>query len=312
MSNKQRVMALLEYLKENTNASHKVNAETIIQHLATQGFSVERKTIYNDIAQLSDMGYFISKEKDGYYFDNELFELAELKMLVDSVNSSTFLSKKKSRAIKDKLLSLTNVYDRKLVDESKYESNKTENEQILYNIDAIIRAIADRSAITFKYYDIDLDKKKNYRQHNYQIYPYSLIVNNNRYYLIGQSIKRDNLSNYRLDKMDQVKPIDEKFYDVPDIKDYMNKVFSMFSGEMCNITLKCSRMMFAEIEDKFGKDAIITEKNEDYFICNVNALISPPFYSWLFTFANEIEILTPQKVKDQFMERCSLVLETYK
>ncbi len=313
MSNKKRVMTVLEFLKENTNQNHPVKTESIVAYLEGQGFKVERKTIYNDVKELNEMGYAVEKCHNGYYYDNELFELSELRFLVDSAKASDVLSQKKTTEICDKLLSLTNKYDRQLIDDGQYVSNKSVNQQVLYNINAIIMAIGQKHAITFKYFDINTDDEKVYRQKNYNVFPYSLVMNNDRYYVICANIKHpDSAASYRLDKMEQVElSKGSKTYEkIPfDIDDYMNSHFSMYNGETKNVVLKCANELYSEVKQKFGDNVIVIEKGEDYFKCNANVIISPTFFSWVFTFMGRIIILSPSDVQQEMVSRCQQMID---
>ncbi len=315
MSNKKRVMLVLKYLQENTNEFHKVNSENIISELANYDINVDRKTIYNDIKELNEMDFNIEKDTDGYYYNNELFELPELRILMDEIKSNGFLAKKRTDVIAKKLLSLTNKYDRKLLESRQRINVEGGNETNLYNIDKLMHAIADKTAVSFYYYDLDLSKKKVYRKNKklYRVYPYELVATNNRYYLICNTIGHDGLSNYRLDKMDDVMTIKDQFYDkAPDLSDYMKKTFNMFSGESAPITLKCHRSLYDEVEKKFGDLKIIrSNEQDDYFMCYVKVNVSPTFFSWVFTFGGKIQIET-EEVKKQFAQMCKQMANIHK
>ena len=312
MKNKQRLLAVLDYLRGNSNEDHWINTETIISHLDSLGIQSERKTIYNDIRELNEMGYSIESGREGYYFSGGALETAELRVLIDLIRASSFLSRKKSGEIMTKLLEMTNRYDRRLLESGDYENNKSANEQIYYNVSAIIKAIAEHRAITFNYFDYTVSGEKKQRKHDYRVFPYDLIVESDRYYLIGWQIKHSQPVNYRLDKMEKIEELDETFETRQfDVGAYMNQTFRMFNGEKVNVQLKCRNDLYGEVQDQFGGDLIITQKQEDCFICNVNATLSPTFYSWVFTFQGGIVILAPEKVKDELKKQCEEMINKH-
>ena len=309
MNNKRRLLAVLNYLKENSDENHPIKTESIIAYLNEQGMDAERKTIYNDVRELCEMGHDIESSRQGFFYGEQILEDAELRILIDLIKASSFLSKKKSAEITDKLLQLTNRYARELLVSGKYENNKSQNEQIYYNITSLIEAIARHQAVSFRYFDYTVEGTKMARRHDYRVLPYDLIVNNDRYYLIGLQTKYNKPVNYRLDKMEKVELVDE-YYDQPvfDVGNYMNETFNMYGGQKENVTLKCANHLYSELVNQFGKELLVTEKHEDYFLCNVNASLSPTFYSWIFTFDGKITILSPDSVRKQFRQMCERLI----
>ncbi len=312
MKNKQRLLEVLDYLKENSNEEHSLKTEDIISHLSNQGIRAERKTIYSDVSQLNEMGYSIESGRQGYYYDGHLFETAELRVLIDQIRAASFLSQRKSNEIIEKLLSQTNRFDRQLLNSGDYENNKSLNEQIYYNVSAIIRAIAEHRAITFNYFDYTVTGEKRSRRHDYRMFPYDLIVDSDRYYLIGWQIKYGQPVTYRLDRMEKVELLEER-YDrkAYDVAAYMNQTFRMYAGEKTRVTLKCRNDLYSEVLDQFGSDLLITERGEESFLCNVAATLSPTFFSWVFTFRGGIVIITPQLVRDEFRQLCQQMIDEH-
>ena len=312
MKNKQRLLEVLSYLRENSNEDHSIKTEEIISHLSARGIQAERKTIYNDVNELNEMGYAIESGRQGYYYDGQQFETAELRVLIDQIRAGSFLSHRKSSEIMEKLLAQTNKYDRQLLVSGDYENNKSRNEQIYYNVSAIIRAIAGHNAITFRYFDYTVSGEKQARKHDYKMFPYDLIVDSDRYYLIGWQIKYQQPVTYRLDRMEKVELLDERYDQKAfDVSAYMNQTFRMFSGKKTNVTLKCRNDLYSEAVDQFGSDLLITETGETHFTCNVNATVSPTFYSWVFTFAGGIVILSPGEIRDEFKAMCGRMIDEH-
>lgn len=313
MSNKKRIMLVLEYLKENTNYDNGANAETLISYLKNQAIDVERKTIYNDIKQLDEMGYSIGKNKEGYYFDDEMFEASELRVLIDMVKASTFLSEKTSKEIIDKITALTNKFNRAIINSGDYLNKKTEYADLLVNVEKLLEAINQKRAIRFRYYDLDEKRKKKYRGRNYTYYPINMLVDDDRYYLIGYGEKYKSFNNFRLDKMDSIEILDKTYDEIEfDVNEYMRQTFGMFSGEKMSVKLKFDQKLFSEIDSQFGDEMILTFKDKDNFYCEANINVSPTFFSWVFGFNGQIKILGPEKVKQQYLEMCYRAIEENK
>lgn len=313
MSNKKRIMMVLEYLKENTNYENGVNAEQLISYLKTQSIDVERKTIYNDIKQLDEMGYSIDKNKDGYYFDDEMFEASELRVLIDMVKASRFLSKKTSEEIIKKLTSLTNKFNRETIDSGDYYNKKTEYADLLVNVERLLEAISKKREIKFRYFDLDEKKKKKYRGKSYIYFPVNMLVDDDKYYLICYMEKHKEFSTFRLDKMDSIEILENTYDEIKfDINEYMRQTLNMFSGEKMSVKLKFEKNLFSEIESQFEQQMILTDNDGKYFYCEANVNVSPTFFSWIFGFNGQIKILGPQKVKQQYLEMCNRAIEDNK
>ncbi|MBO4538052.1 MAG: WYL domain-containing protein, partial [Erysipelotrichaceae bacterium] len=139
-----------------------------------------------------------------------------------------------------------------------------------------------------------------------------LVVESDRYYLIGWQIKYSSPVNFRLDKMEKIEELDE-IYETRefDVSAYMNQTFRMFNGEKVNVTLRCSNDLYEEVSNQFGRDMIVTERQNDSFLCNVNAALSPTFYSWVFTFQGKAVIVSPQRVRDEFANVCRQMINLH-
>ena len=317
MNNKTRLLFLLDYLKTNSNPEHLINASDIAEVLQEKGYSMERKTVYSDVAALNEAGYNIelsnANGKVGYYYDSHLFDLAELRILADSIKSNSFLSEKKTGQLLDKLYSLTDIHDRELLKRTAdYQHPKSGNEQILYNIDAIQNALIQHKAITFRYFDIDISARKNYRNHSYSVVPYALVLNQNRYYLICFDPKHDAFSHYRLDKMDSILLVDtDHNYRQFDVNRYVSSAFAMFAGQKQGVLLRCRNHLAEAIMDRFGEGAIITSREEEFFEVQVEVMISVMFYSWVFGYNGDVRIKAPDNIRKEFMDHCRKVMDEY-
>lgn len=313
MKNKERIMLIMDYLKENSNEQNKITGEKIVGYLIDKcGISVERKTIYNDIKTLNDLGYNIETTKQGYYWDGNIFEPTELRIMVDGIRASSFLSQKKTDIMIEKLSKLTNRFERKMITCGQYNNIKTANEQIYYNIFNIINAINKGQAITFKYFDLGIKKKKQYRKHDYKVFPLDILINQERYYMICYSKKYDRLNNYRIDKMESVEAVDEQVENIKfNVNEYMQQTFSMFTAKKTNVVLKCHSSLMDEIYTRFDKNVMIVDSLKDYYLLNVNVSPSQTFYGWLFSCGGKISIVEPQDLKDDFIQICKKMIELH-
>ena len=316
---KARIVKILDILRRYSNYDHALNADAISRYLLEVGEEAERKTIYSDISNLREAGYDIELKREGhdvgYYYDGTLFDNAELRILADAVNSSNFITENKSDKMIDKLMSLTNVYDGEIIkDTVSYRHPKTSNEQILYNIDTLQNALHYRKGVNFLYFDLDFNNGKKYRKgmKRYHTVPYAIVWDQERYYLIGFSEKYDGFTHYRIDRMERIEIEETSHLMKPfDVREYVQKTFGMYSGLTREVRLRCRSRLASEVWDQFGEFSIINQKDDDWFTVVVNVRESPVFYSWLFMYGEDVELLGPEDVVEQYRQRCRNVLKRY-
>lgn len=306
----------MKILMEKTDEEHTLTVPQMIEELARYGISAERKSIYDDLEYLQLFGVDLCSRKTkthDYFIASRDFELPELKLLVDSVQSSKFITYKKSMELISKIEKLTSVPNAKKLHRQVYVSNrvKTFNETIYYNVDKIHEAIAANKQITFKYFEMNVDKKKVYRKNGdlYTESPVALSWDDENYYLITYKQKYDSYTHYRVDKMESIEITDddrvlkdESF----DLSEYSKATFGMFGGEETNVSIKFENELVGVVLDRFGSDVRIVKADEKHFICSVNVAVSPHFLAWLFSFGNRAEIISPDYVID---EMYSLILD---
>ena len=316
---KMKLLYLMRIMLTQTDEKHTLTVNEMISKLADMGVSVERKTVYDDIEALKLFGLDIVKEKSktyGYYIGGRDFELPELKLLADAVQSSKFITERKSLELIKKLESLVSVYDAGKLQRQVYIQNrvKSMNESIYYSVDALHEAIAEGRKISFKYFDYDTQKKRVFRKGGalYTVSPVALTWNEENYYLIAQSDERAGLTHFRVDRMDKVKKLDEKrgagALDF-NLADYSKKVFGMFGGEASDVRLRVSNQLAGAVIDRFGKDVMMISDDEYHFTISVNVALSPVFYGWLFQFGELCEVLSPQSLKDELKRRAEEFLK---
>lgn len=316
---KSRILFLLRYLFVNTDDEHCISTNDLITVLAENGFSANRKTVRDDVDMLCNAGYEILIDRDGksnsYHFGTRTFELPELKMLVDAVSSSRFISAEKSEALIKKLTSLTSSYEAEDLTAKIFTADriKADNGKIFLTTDVVSRAIEQEKKVSFQYYDYLPSKEKVLRNNGevYIISPYALIWSDDRYYLVGFSDKRQELTPFRVDRM-TVPQITEE----PAVKntsfnpaDFTNKVVQMYpSGVEQTVTLRCKNENMRSVIDKFGEEIKVEVIDTQHFTAKVQVQPSQTFYGWIFTFRGDIEIIEPQEVREEFLSIARKVL----
>lgn len=306
--NQRRVFLLLRLLCEQTDENHYVSVSDILQHWKSEGIQAGRKSVYSDIQFLIDMGWDIicvKSTQNRYFIGSRMFELPELKLLVDAVKSSHFITEKKSAALIEKLGRLTSVYNEEHLNRPVYMdgSVKPDNETIYYAIDIIQTAIHNRQAISFQYYEYTQSKERILRHNGYRyvVSPYALIWNRDFYYMVGWSEKHGKLAQFRVDRMtaianDEAAYIEDESFD-PAV--YLREVFGMYHDDSRQVTLLCENSAMRSVIDRFGEDVDTEPVDDGHFRVTVNVAPSPPFFAWVFTFGGAIRIESPDDVLDE-------------
>ena len=280
----------------------------------------DRKTVYSDIAALQDYGVDIVSipgKNGGYYIASRNFELPELKLLIDAVLSSRYLTEKKSRELIEKLCKECSVYDAQLMRRDVLVSGrvKSMNETIYYNVDSIQDAIAQNLQITFRYFDWGIDGKRRYREKQYQASPYGLCQDHENCYLLALS-PRHGITSYRVDRMSDIALSEEKRIPCPELtgkalQQHANRLFQMYAGDTTTVKLRFHRDLVNVVMDRFGRDTMLIPDGEDHFVFTVNVAVSPMFLSWVIGFGAKAKILHPQGVADACKQLCLEAMEQY-
>ena len=308
---KLKLLYIRDYLERNSDEQHPVGAQELIDMLANYGIACERKAIYSDIRVLQDFGIDIINRRGkngGYYVGSRNFELPELKLLIDAVQSSRFLTEKKSRELIKKLCQQCNRFDESLMHRDVVIDRrvKSMNETIYYNVDAIQDAISKGVQITFRYFNWGIDGSRIYRNKDYQASPYALCQDNENYYLLAHSA-RHNVTQYRVDRMTDIVLTAEKRVPCPELTgarlvEHANRLFQMFSGQQASVKLRFHRELTNVVIDRFGHDVMLIPDGEDHFTFLVDVAVSPMFLSWIIGFGEKARILYPQFVVDKCRE----------
>lgn len=316
---KQRILLLQNFLLRNTDPDHPATTKDIMDYMEAHDMEASRKTIYSDIAALQESGLDVEIVKGrggGYYIGSRAFELPELKLLIDAVQSSRFLTEKKSRELIRKLCSLCSQHNESLMRRNIMVSGrvKTMNESIYYNVDAIQEAIATNQSITFRYFGRAVDGSKVFREKTYLASPYALCWSDEYYYLISHTAEHG-VTHYRVDKMADIQPTGKPRTPCPELTGeklavYSNKVFQMFAGETVTVRLRIHNSLAGVVYDRFGLDSMLIPDG-DHFILTTQVAVSPMFLSWVIGFGNKIQILSPQSVIDACQNLCRETLGQY-
>ena len=309
---KCKILVIRELLLE-TDEQHPLTVQDFIDKLKERDIAAERKSVTDDLLTLSEYGMDVESvavgKRKGYYLASRMFEPAELKMLVDSVQAAKFLSPKKTMRLIKKLAALSSRGEAALLRRQLYISDrgKTDNESIFYNIDAIHGAIAEDREITFLYWQYDLNKKRVPRREGarYRVSPYALVWDDEFYYLIAYDAADARIKHYRVDKMNRITIGDAErqgkdVFKALDMSAYTSRNFSMFAGEEADVVLDCDAGVIGVIVDRFGTDVSI-HPNGDRFTAFVRVAVSEQFFGWVAALGGTVRIVSPQPVKEQFL-----------
>jgi len=308
---KDRLLFLLELLNKETDEQHPMTVAEIISRMEQEGFSCCWNTLKSDMDKLDESGVDLICNKGRelqYFIGNRHFELAELKLLVDAVQASRFISAKKSKQLVKKLTELTSVHQAGELNRQLYidKQPKTTNESVFYTVDLLHTAIREKKKVTFKYYEYDTNKKKVYK-HNRQVYvfsPYALIWNSDCYYILGFSDSHGKIIKFRVDRIAKPEISDEPIVPAPkdfDPSVYIRSVFQMFDGAEQTVVLRCENALMKSIIDRFGEDVETAVLDDAHFSARVLVSASPTFFGWVFSFAGRMEITAPKSVADEYL-----------
>ncbi len=320
---KIKILYILKFLMEESDREHPLSTSEIISKLAAVDIPAERKAIYDDIAALQRFGIKIEKTGAagrGYYIASRDFETAELKLLVDAVQASRFITGKKNSELIKKLSALTSRHEADLLSRQVYISNRVRSmdDSVYAAIDTVHLAIAKNVQITFKYFEWSQKKEKLLRHGGkiYKVSPWTLCWQDENYYLIAFDDEAGIIKHFRVDKMVSVEFSDEKRKGKElmrefDMSRYSQKAFGMYGGKDETVTLECENSLAGVIIDRFGED-ITFFGHGDTFSVAVSVIISNNFYGWLMQFGGKIKIKSPAYVKDEFVRLLEKIAEDYK
>lgn len=310
---KIKLLKLLEMLRQNTDEQHPMSTSNIISSLAQMEITCDRRTLAQDIATLSDLDYEIMTTTVGhekaYYVEDRNFSIPELKILIDAVHASSFITEKKSEELINKIASLAGSHRADVLKRNMvyFNTRKHRNERIFYNVDTLENAIQLQKKVLFRYFDLDENGDRIYRRdgHRYVIEPIALVFNEDNYYLSCYSSRHDSTSNYRIDRMDSVQVLDEpcceKTITLRDqVAQYTEQAFKMFGGHPADIVLEFDRSLIGAVYDRFGENTKMMSTSDNKCVASVRVQTSPVFWGWLFQFSTKMSIISPQTLVDEY------------
>ena len=318
---KKKLLYILKFFYEETDEEHTLTVNEIIAKLERNGISAARRSIYDDIRTLQDFGVDIVMRKSKtceYFLASRLFEMAELKILIDSVQSSHFITKKKSELLIKKLKGLISKPQARGLSGQIYiyDRIKSMNESIFYNVDTLHNAIDSNRKITFRYFDYNIKREKVFRKNGgyYCTNPVALTFDNENYYLIAYNEKYEDFVHYKVERMTDI-AVGEERRIMPkkpfNAANYVKPLFSMFDGKTEDITAVFDSAYLNVVIDRFGENVRLTELEEDCFRADFKAAVSPTFLAWFISFGTNAYIVSPQWVADEIKQLTSEIAEMY-
>ena len=320
---KLKLLYLMQMLLERSDENHPLTVQDMIDELSLHDISAERKSVYADLEALRVFGLDIMQSKGkstGYYIASRDFELPELKLLVDSVQSSKFITHKKTLSLIKKIESLASVYDAQLLQRQVYVRNrvKSMNESVYYNVDEISGAISRDCAIRFKYFEFDVNKQRRYRHDGkiYEISPFALMWDDENYYMLGYDAQAGKFKHYRVDKMTNIESAQSErlggeLFAGMDMSSYSKQVFGMFTGSEQTVRLRFENRLAGAVIDRFGKEIMLIPDGEEHFTVSADIAVSPQFYAWVFGFGTAVEILAPESARSEIAQLADSVRRIY-
>jgi predicted DNA-binding transcriptional regulator YafY len=312
LRNKQRLLRMLKYLYQNTDENHPVTTNELVDIFTDANANATRKTVKDDIDVLVNEGYDIVKIRSYYnafFMASREFELPELKLLIDAVSSSRFITKEKSDTLIKKLTGLTSKYEAEKLVRHLYTAGrmKQDNSGIYYIVDRINDAINEEKKITFQYYDYTTEKEKVLRHEGetYVVSPYSLLWDDNHYYMIGYLDKRSAVNVFRVDRITNLEISEDAAIPQPgdfNLDEFARTVFDMYAGEEQEVVLECRNEVMKSVIDHFTDEVEAWEVSQMHFRVKAVVSTSPTFYGWLFQFAGKMRPISPETVVDEYRD----------
>ena len=319
---KLKLLCLCRILWERTDEEHPMTVPELIQALEEWDIKAERKSIYDDMEALRFFGLDVQNRKGkdpGWFLGGRTFQLAELKLLVDAVQSSRFISQRKSNDLIGKLESQASCHQARQLQRQVYVDRraKTMNESVYYTIDKLHTAIANHRSVSFKYFEYNVKKERVFRREGkrYDVSPAGLIWDNENYYLAGYDHRSKEMRHYRVDKMAELAvtclPLEGISGDF-DIASYAKKHFGMFSGREGQVTLRCRNSLVGVVLDRFGREVILVPDGEEHFTVTIQAVVSPQFLGWVFGLGEGVTIKGPEWAREMLREQLDAVAGQYR
>lgn len=310
---KVKLLKLLELLRQHTDEQHPMTTSAICAAMDGLGIPCDRRIVKQDVDNLNELGYevmvtMVGHEK-AYFVEDRSFSVPELKILIDAVHASSFITEKKSAELIEKLAALAGEHRAEVLKRNMvcFNTRKHSNEKILYTIDTLEEAILAQKKVIFLYFDLDENGQRVYRRggHHYVVEPVALVFNEDNYYLTCYSSRHDSTSNYRVDRMDGVQVIAENCCEKAvslrdEVAAYTEQAFKMFGGRQEDVVLEFDRSLIGVVYDKFGEGVKMIPAGNNTCIATVKVRISPVFWGWLFQLAGQMKLISPANLMEEY------------
>ena len=310
---KIKLLKLMEIFRNETDEDHPMLASHICSRLDEEGIRCDRRTLTRDVRTLSQYGYEIMstmiRHEKAYYVADRPFTIPELKILIDAVHASSFITPHKAASLIQNLANLGGIHKAELLTGNRicFNTRKHSNEQILYNVDNLEKALLEKKKVTFRYFHLNSEKQRVYKKEGtlYTVEPVSLVFMEDNYYLITYNPKHENTVTYRVDRMESVGVTEDRVCDVSlslrdDVATYTQTVFRMYGGREALVTFQFSADVMDAIYDKFGENIPIYHADENQYVIHTKVGVSPTFWGWLFQFGTQIKILEPASLANEY------------
>ncbi len=318
---KLKLLVLKDYLEHHTDEEHPAAVAELIAELERHGICAERKSIYDDMAALGRYGLDVQSRKGrtpGWFIGSRAFELPELKLLVDAVQSSRFITRRKSDALIRKLEGLASVFQARQLQRQVFVDRriKAMNESVYYSVDKLHAAISAGKKVSFRYFDYNVRKEKVFRREGrrYTVSPWGLIWNSENYYLVAYDSEHREMRHYRVDKMAELavtclareQPEGAEGFDAAA---YAQRHFGMYAGREASVRLRCANSLVGVVLDRFGMDVILVPDGEEHFTVTLPVAVSPQFFGWLFGLGEGVTLLAPRWAAEEYAALLSAALD---
>ena len=324
---KIKILKILEILRENSDEEHPLTATEIVAMLGAAGYSAERKAIYNDIDLLIDYGFDVIKNpapKKGYYLGERDFQLAEVRLLIDAIESAQFVTERKTAELREKLEQNLSIYQRDALHRVQVyvdHRNKNANERIYYGVDELARAIEEHKMVSVHYIKrlIEAGERPKNEEHIHKLTPYALIWHQDHYYLVANKNTHEGFMHLRIDKITKVTVLEEegrplsevsKYTDHFDAADYLSTKFNMFSGEPERVEIRCKNSSWQIIADRFGENVQIIDRDDETFTISANAVTSG-LDAWVMQWGADMQVLKPEHLRQTIKEKIEEMQKAY-
>jgi len=315
---KIKLLKLVELLRNETDEDHPLTTSQICRYLRENSITCDRRTLGKDIAYLNEQGYEVMSKnvghEKGYYIADRTFSIPELKILIDAVQASCFITPKKTGELIEKIAHLNGVHCARYLKENLvvFNRRKHSNESVYYNIDFIEEALRKKKKVSFFYFDLDENGERVYRRNKerYVKEPIALVFHEDRYYLVCYSPDvEDKIRKYRIDRIDHVEVEEERigkeareYLASADFGEYTQKVFKMYGGREEEVTLRFHRDLLGAVYDKFGEHTRVRAEEKDILTTTIRLQVSPTFWGWIFQFGGQMKIVSPAHLIEEFRQ----------